>query len=681
MWGLDSVRGLAGARKAAALAAASIAALAAAPSSASAAGDSNSCTSPTATIADGFAGDTYVKLRAQESGGSTLVCFRLDNGASLTAGGLVTIADPSSAVAATPDDNGDACRTVGGDGTRVLAGTIGGTVPYEVAQYKAGDEQWVCVTAGSFKKRLRVRLADPQAVVNVDLDGAGVTTPVPRQPDSTLPSSACHYGTGGSKKELANIDVAGTDLLIGAWQPTTSKLSICLRAGGPVSGGGRLDIDASNLPSIDEVVASDHDADTSVCTQPLIESDAPVVFRLSVSTGTSLPAWICIEEQGVTTRYKVKNTSGIGKPTVNFVPDAAGPEQAAEQAVQDALAQVGPTGDSVADAVDSQVQTVEATANGVVSDAQSRVADTQATVQEAAAQAPDTAMDAIYGSATRASVSGSEVVVEAEDGVANTISIGYSANRWIITDQAGVLPASAECLPAGPSAVSCDGAVPTVYVTTKDGNDTIQVLNTVPASKSTRLDLGDGTDSAYGGSSTDDIFANGGAADVLSGGDNNDSLHADSNGSVVDGGAGDDYELAVASNVYLSGGDGNDSEDTWAGTNQLDGGNGDDNLEAMSIYGDETSSLLGGAGNDRLALTSWASVSAGGTMDGGTGSDQFHTSAPSSGPVDPSRVSTILSRDATVDTVICSAVTEHVTADASDQLNQAQGACDVVNTA
>src|SRR5438094_1581164 len=63
-------------------------------------------------VADGYAGSTYVKLRADQPDPSDLwVCLRADNGGGLNAGGKFVISTPGASLPALPtvDGNWQAC--------------------------------------------------------------------------------------------------------------------------------------------------------------------------------------------------------------------------------------------------------------------------------------------------------------------------------------------------------------------------------------------------------------------------------------------------------------------------------------------------------------------------------------------------------------------------------------------
>ncbi|MFN3722586.1 MAG: Hint domain-containing protein [Paracoccaceae bacterium] len=119
-------------------------------------------------------------------------------------------------------------------------------------------------------------------------------------------------------------------------------------------------------------------------------------------------------------------------------------------------------------------------------------------------------------------------------------------------------------------------------------------------------------------------------ADVIFGNGGSDTINAGGGDDNVFGGAGSDVLSAGDGNDALFGGDGND---------QLDGGTGDDSL----VGGGGIDTLFGGAGNDTILVDGVGTVSidggddrdqiilqdgissAGSTIDGGSGGDDFDT--------------------------------------------------------
>jgi len=117
------------------------------------------------------------------------------------------------------------------------------------------------------------------------------------------------------------------------------------------------------------------------------------------------------------------------------------------------------------------------------------------------------------------------------------------------------------------------------------------------------LSGGDGADSLAGGDGRDTLLGYAGA-DTLLGGDGSDSLGGGDGNDSLDGGAGVDTLLGGAGADTLVGGDGNDSLEDIRGDNLLDGGAGNDIFGNVSGGGGNT--LVGGAGQDIFRLGSGA---------------------------------------------------------------------------
>ncbi len=107
-----------------------------------------------------------------------------------------------------------------------------------------------------------------------------------------------------------------------------------------------------------------------------------------------------------------------------------------------------------------------------------------------------------------------------------------------------------------------------------------------------------------------------GAADVLHGGDGNDTLFGQGGNDTLYGDAGDDHLYGQGGNDTLYGGDGNDHLDGGMGVNTLYGGAGNDTLVVHdtnadhAINGSDFTGLHGGEGYDTLVVDD-----AGATLD------------------------------------------------------------------
>ncbi|WP_410218004.1 M10 family metallopeptidase C-terminal domain-containing protein [Paracoccus sp. (in: a-proteobacteria)] len=124
---------------------------------------------------------------------------------------------------------------------------------------------------------------------------------------------------------------------------------------------------------------------------------------------------------------------------------------------------------------------------------------------------------------------------------------------------------------------------------------------------------GNGNDTLQGGSGNDRLFGGAGQDRLVSltgnnrlfGGDGNDRLESGTGADRLHGGNGDDVLFAGAGNDSLSGGDGNDHLSGGDGADRIFGGLGNDHLEGGNdndtlIGGIGRDTILGGAGADRL---------------------------------------------------------------------------------
>ena len=142
---------------------------------------------------------------------------------------------------------------------------------------------------------------------------------------------------------------------------------------------------------------------------------------------------------------------------------------------------------------------------------------------------------------------------------------------------------------------------------------------------------GDGNDSLDGGIGADSLFGDAGN-DTLLGGDGNDSLDGGADDDVLDAGLNDDSLTGGLGNDSLLGNDGNDTLLGGDGIDTLRGGTGNDSLDggigADSLFGDAgNDTLLGGDGNDVLDGGDNDDVLDGGLNDdsltGGLGNDSL----------------------------------------------------------
>jgi Ca2+-binding RTX toxin-like protein len=187
--------------------------------------------------------------------------------------------------------------------------------------------------------------------------------------------------------------------------------------------------------------------------------------------------------------------------------------------------------------------------------------------------------------------------------------------------------------PADPAVVApIHSANSTVSVHGQPGGST----NSFPPGHLTQLPDNEG-DTLLGSEGNDTILA-GRGHDVVDGGDGNDSLSGGDGDDTLIGGAGDDVADGEAANDLLIGDDGNDTLTGAAGSDRLLGGSGTDllsdsgdfdwTLSSLNLTGNgtdiftgiESALLTGGAGNNRLIVTSFTGPV---TLNGNSGNDKL----------------------------------------------------------
>ncbi|MGD9800769.1 MAG: hypothetical protein AB7V02_09245, partial [Parvularculaceae bacterium] len=199
----------------------------------------------------------------------------------------------------------------------------------------------------------------------------------------------------------------------------------------------------------------------------------------------------------------------------------------------------------------------------------------------------------------------------------NSGSVGDAAGDKLIGIEALFGSAYNDTLSGGNKADVIDGF---------DGDDLISGGN-----NNDTLLGGAGADTVSGGNGNDDIDGADGD-DVLDGGNGNDTLVGGAGADVLgggngydamDGGSGDDALVAGNGNDVLAGGDGDDTLSGGNGNDDMDGGAGDDSLNA----GNGNDTLVGGDGDDTLSGGNGNDVFNGGagndTYAGGNGNDTF----------------------------------------------------------
>jgi hypothetical protein len=291
-----------------------------------------------ATVADGFAGPTYVKLRADQPDPSTVkVCVRAD-GPTLANGGQVRIGLSPTATPPVPtvDSDWQACAAAPGATDPLLDTQVGD--PSDPATYSSqyldvhttSGEVWVCsrvVTgAGSVARRVKVPVPSGVGTPTVTYlpDAPGPHSPVPQLWPSQ-PSQTCSAGTGGDKTSVLNAETAAGRLWLATWQETAAKAHLCVRSEGTAgSYGGVLSLDASASPGVSPVIDTD-DTDMSACTLQVFNANEPAQLTVRRSATGTNPASICVNINGTWLRVTAGTSGSPSPPVVSWQPDPGTP--------------------------------------------------------------------------------------------------------------------------------------------------------------------------------------------------------------------------------------------------------------------------------------------------------------------------------------------------------------------
>jgi hypothetical protein len=289
------------------------------------------CTAPTATVADGYAGGTYVRLRVQQADANhTWVCYRIDAGTPAKVGGKVIVTGPTtSAPLPHTDSASDACSATSPNGVPGPHPLVDGSVgdpsdppsagPFKLDTYSASGEAWVCLQAETTKVRVVVPTPGtgvPDVAIHQDDPASGSPPPLPGPVG--YPSSSCQTAPGA--QPVLDTDVGPSHVwLVG--DQAAGRADICVRGRGPVTAGGRLTVDATGSPgAIPSVTVSD---DMTPCAtySRVLTIDSPTTLHISRSSGTSVPASVCVTTGVAGKRAIVDVPASPTTPTVTWTPD------------------------------------------------------------------------------------------------------------------------------------------------------------------------------------------------------------------------------------------------------------------------------------------------------------------------------------------------------------------------
>ncbi|NUP17705.1 MAG: hypothetical protein HOZ81_16755 [Streptomyces sp.] len=222
----------------------------------------------------------------------------------------------------------------------------------------------------------------------------------------------------------------------------------------------------------------------------------------------------------------------------------------------------------------------------------------------AASAAPDAAPGAGLAGTTVVQQADDTLVVTADQGVANDITIRRRGNVVVVADAGDTVSAVAPCQSTGTHTAECPLPVTTIRVNANDADDSVTISPNLEA-----------TGTVFGGAG-DDRLNGGPRADRLVGDDPAATgLRATPGNDTINGGPGNDTISGLAGNDTINGNAGNDTLNGDSGNDTLGGDQGNDTLTGGS--GNDTH--IGSEGNDTLNAVD--GVIANDSLDGGLGFD------------------------------------------------------------
>lgn len=301
------------------------------------------CASPTANLADGYAGDTYVTVRYEDPpGAEQWVCISTANPQVSLAGKLV-INTGQGAGLPSIDNNAGQCaiapnnqvpphpplEATVGDGTEVPQVNI------KVDAYANPDEAWACLHVSErlgadeqiFDKRVVVPLPDGGQVPTFAFKPYDVQPLPPPEPGPVgYPSSTCRQTPGGEYTRVINMDLTNenTHLWVDTRQPSDTHAQLCARVEGAAGIGGMFDVNADGSPGASAVPIVDED--TSRC--GLLVLDVPALgLTVKRTAAAANPAAVCVDHTSTNTHKSVGvNVQGSpDPPTITWSPDTGTP--------------------------------------------------------------------------------------------------------------------------------------------------------------------------------------------------------------------------------------------------------------------------------------------------------------------------------------------------------------------
>jgi len=303
-----------------------------AASTAQASDYSDSCTSPTATVADGYAGQsTFVLAQAQPNPSNPSqewVCYRVSSPSAGDVGGRfdVSTGSVSGGGAPTVDSDSSACQSTSGNQVPGTHPLVSGTIlsePFDFDAYSAPGTAWVCAQLASVQERIVIPV--PSATVPTVVDNTDSPAPaLPAPAADSYPSGTCQNATTGSPpSQLANMNTGGVQAWLYDWQPDPSTIDLCARVqGGSVAAGGVLSVSTDGSPGVTPILGP---GSASACSLSIFTLTEPVAASLSTSPAGANPATVCVSEGSTSVAEQVGATGSPTAPTVTWTPDPGTP--------------------------------------------------------------------------------------------------------------------------------------------------------------------------------------------------------------------------------------------------------------------------------------------------------------------------------------------------------------------
>lgn len=280
------------------------------------------CTS--GTVADGWHGDTYGRLQAQQIDSDEVrVCYQIANGTSINQAGAITIGGGGSGVGQPSiDENSGACASTQPNAVPgqhpLFTNTTAGVVQM-IDAYASASEAWVCLQVGDVKRRVVIPVS---AGVTPPVDiSQNAPPPTPPTPWPAGPSASC---VTGGQPALINSQYGPVHMWLATHQPNATTTQLCVRQEGAGVGlGGTLSVSAAG-----GALPVERSPDTSPCTFEINHLQAQgvdVTLSMTPPTGPgSSPPSICVESPTASVSERFTITGGL-PVWVSWTPDPGTP--------------------------------------------------------------------------------------------------------------------------------------------------------------------------------------------------------------------------------------------------------------------------------------------------------------------------------------------------------------------